>query len=305
MSRIYIRIANITIALFSEDPTLKLQVEGAMEKFLVTEALPDVNVRVGWDNLAEKEKGKKVFDSGSLWQLYSENGTYRFRFVSPAFGILPYKVACFNRDFTSGEVSLHRSFFETNHPLYPLEYPLDELLMLNLLAKGRGGEVHGCGVVDTSGNGYLFVGQSGAGKTTMARLWLREERVKILSDDRIILRKIGDQFWMYGTPWHGEAKLACSARAPLTQIFFLRHGKNNERVPQKQAEATARLFACSFPPFYSRDGLDFTLSFFEEVTNAVPCWELRFIPDHTVVSWIQQERFKDFEHYENVYEVKR
>src|SRR3989449_11671129 len=134
-----------------------------------------------------------------------------------ALGPLPYKVASVDRGFTAGEVWLHQPYFPSGLPVHPLEYPLDELLLIHLLAAGRGVEVHACGVVAPNGQGYLFVGQSGAGKTTMARLWQKAQAggIRILSDDRIILRKSNGTVWMYGTPWHGEAAMACAARAPL------------------------------------------------------------------------------------------
>jgi hypothetical protein len=83
--------------------------------------------------------------------------------------------------------------------------------------------------------------------------------------------------------------LAWRGRVPLTQIYFLRHGQKNEIVSQRAAEAVGRLFAHSFPPFYSRAGLDFTLSFFEEVVTTVPCDELRFLPDQRVIEFIRQQ----------------
>jgi hypothetical protein len=96
---------------------------------------------------------------------------------------------------------------------------------------------------------------------------------------------------MYGTPWHGEAGLASPAKAPLTRIYFLKHGEKNELVVQKQADSISRLFVCSFPPFYSGEGIDFTLGFLEDVVKNVPCYELKFIPDKSVVEFIQEERF--------------
>jgi hypothetical protein len=170
----------------------------------------------------------------------------------------------------------------------PLEYPLDELLLIHLLAAGRGVEVHACGVVAPNGKGYLFVGQSGAGKTTMARLWQKARAGTVLSDDRIILRKSNGTVWMYGTPWHGEAAMASPARAPLKGIYLLRHGHgmSNALVPQPRSQAITRLLASSFPPLYSRDALDFTLGFFDEVVRAVPCYELSFTPDERVVALV-------------------
>jgi hypothetical protein len=258
-----------------------------MKRFLVEDGESDVRIRAGWADLFEESKGKKLFDSGALWQLYRDNGSYLFRFASSAFGSLPYKIARFNRDFTSGEVYLHRAYFPPGHPLYPLEYPLDELLIVNLLAQGKGVEVHACGIVDSNGNGHLFVGQSEAGKTTMAKLWQNEPGITILSDDRIILRKVDKKIWMYGTPWHGEAMLASPSQAPVTAVYFLEKGQKNELLAQKTSHSISRLFACSFPPFYNRDALDFTLNFLEGVVKRVPCSELKFTPDESVKEFIE------------------
>jgi hypothetical protein len=171
--------------------------------------------------------------------------------------------------------------------LYPLEYPLDELLITNWLALGRGAEIHACAVVDEDGQGYLFAGHSGAGKTTMARQWCHEKSVTVLSDDRVVLRKIGDQIWMYGTPWHGDAELASQGCAPLTRGFFLRHAARQEMIPVSGAQAVAKLFACSFPPFFSPGGLDFTLSLLTDVTRLVPFSELGFVPERAVLDFLR------------------
>ena len=148
-----LRIADITISLLSDDPELSLEIEGATKKFLVPQADPAVRVQARWGDLCENHGGKKIFDSGVLWQLYSEDHSYRFHFTSPVLGPVPYKIASFNRKFTSGEVCFHHPYFSRSQPLYPLDYPLDELLLVNLLAQGRGVEVHACGVVDSAGNG--------------------------------------------------------------------------------------------------------------------------------------------------------
>lgn len=291
--RFCIQIAGITVALVGESPELTLGIDETMSRFVVEETAPDVQVRAAWGDLHDYTGGKKLFDSGSVWQLYAENGSYQFRFASPACGSVPYKVASLNRDFTAGEVYLHRPYFAPRHPVYPLEYPLDELLMTNLLARGRGVEVHACGAVDADGRGHLFLGQSGAGKSTMARIWQKTGAAQIPSDDRIILRERGNRLWMYGTPWHGEAALGGPSCAPVAGLFFLGHGQRNELVPLRPAEAVARLFACSFPPFYSPEALDFTLRFLEQTAQSVPCYDLAFLPDERVVEFISGLRNKD------------
>src|ERR1035437_4494627 len=143
-----LRIGDIRIALVRVDPELTMAVQGAHERFPVNDAAADARVSAAWGELRHPA-GDRIFDSGGLWQLYRRNADLLFHFTSPVFGTLPYKTACFNGDFTSGEVFLYGGHFQRNEPIYPLEYPLDELLIMHLLANGRGAEVHACGAVDS------------------------------------------------------------------------------------------------------------------------------------------------------------
>ena len=289
------RIADINIALVCDDPELRVQAQGAMKNFIVDQTEHDVRIRADWGELFEGPGGEKLFDCGGLWKMYKKNGAYLFSFGLKDLDSIPYKIARVQRDFRCGEVLLHRPYFDTGLPIYPLEYPLDELLLIHSLALGRGVEMHACGVVDSLGQGHLFVGQSGAGKTTMSRLWQNEPGMVILSDDRIVLRQMEDGLRMYGTPWHGEGGMASPSRALLRRVYFLRHGEKNQRLPVMASmtgtEVVARMLAASFVPFYNKGAMDFTLGFFEEIVEAVPSYELGFVPDGCAVEFIKG--FKD------------
>ena len=274
--------------MFTHDPQLPLGLAHPTARFIAEPGEADVAISVRWSDAKVPTGGETLFTAGALWHLNRFNEGYRFNIASSTFGAQPYKVASFNHDFTEGDVHLDSRFYGASDSIYPLEYPLDELLIMNLLARGRGAGVHGCGLIDSSGDGYLFIGQSGAGKSTTARLWQSSDSVQILSDDRIVIRPGLGHLLMCGTPWHGEADLASAAEAPLSRIFFLRHGSKNEIISLSKAEAVARLFACSFPPFYSSEALDFTLAFHENIANTVPCDELRFVPDASVVDFVRE-----------------
>jgi hypothetical protein len=291
-NRIFLQIADITCSVTSADPSAELYIERATQGFLVPEIEPDITIEARWSDLSGIQyEGPKLFDSGALWQLHQVDGAYLFSFSSQVFGPIPYKVAQLQKDFSTGEVLIHRPYFHTDESLNPLGYPLDQLLFTNFLALGKGAEVHACGVTDSQGRGHLFVGQSTAGKTTIARLWENEPDITVVSDDRIILRRIKNKIWMYGTPWHGDAMLASPTRALVTAVYFLEKGQKNELIAQRTSDSISRLFTCSFPPFYNRDALDFTLKFLEDVVKNVPCSELKFTPDKSVVEFIKGERF--------------
>jgi hypothetical protein len=283
----YVQIADIVCRIQSLDPALKMEMDAPTQRFLVKHAEPHVTFDVRLDDLSElKTSGKPIFESNGAWKLYEDAESFLFQLHSEAIGTAPYKISRVTKDFASGEVIFHSHYLDSTKPLYPLEYPLDELLFINFLSLGRGVEVHALGLADSNGVGRLFLGQSTAGKTTMARLWEDDPGVTILSDDRIILRKMDNQIWMYGTPWHGEAGFAAPTRAALNQVYFLRKGMGNQLLSMTEVESTSRFFSCCFPLFYSRNAVNFTLRFLNEVVKAVPCHELGFLPNRTCIEFL-------------------
>jgi hypothetical protein len=281
-------IAGIEIAVASAAPDLPIVAAGAAAKFASAGTRPEVRIRATWGEPVEPQPRDLMFDSGQgLWRLYRGGLGQQFVFTSTLFGPRPYQVASFSADYTEGEVALRRDAFAARLPVYPLQYPLDELLMVHLLARGRGVAIHGSGVVDADGRATLFAGQSGAGKTTMARLWQDQPGVKILSDERLVLRPEEGVVWMYGTPWHGDGRISNPGRAPLDRICFLRHASSNRMTALGATETVARLFACCFPPFYDAQGLDRTLGVLERVAAGCRSAELGFVPDRAAPAFVR------------------
>jgi hypothetical protein len=284
-----LRVADITTRLVCDDTALGLTVSDSSSFFLVPQGNtvePDVTTHVQRAPQLSEPSGDMLFDSGGTWRMYRESDGFVFSFVSTALGMAPYRLAQFDTSFTRGTISVNGACIPNSAAIAPLEYPLDELMMINLLARGRGVEMHACAVIDRNGCAYLFAGQSEAGKSTSARLW-HHEGATVLSDDRVVLRLREGRVWVYGTPWHGEQEFACPASAPLTRIFFLAHGRENSLRPASGAGAAARLFTCCFPPFHDHAGLDFTLGLLGRIVDRVPCFELTFVPDASVVGFVR------------------
>jgi hypothetical protein len=271
------RIGDVDVSVHGQGLDLSLD----LQQFLTPVCAPDVDVSVHWSSQIHPSCGEAAFDSGAVWKLSREDDDFVFDFTTPNLGPAPYKQLR-TSDFISTRMTLNRAVLDQR--LWPLEYPADELLITNYLARyGLGAEVHGCGLVDAGSGGHLFLGHSGAGKSTTARLWKSARNPEILSDDRIILRIHDGELWMYGTPWHGEAGFASPACARLARIFILKHGQQNQAREMRRAEATAELFARCFPPFHSSEGLENTVVFLERVAETVPCYEFQFVPDEAAV----------------------
>lgn len=243
--------------------------------------------------------GRIVFDSGSTWRLYGLDSGLQFDFLAAVFGDQPIKRLLVDSQFRRAKLLLNEECSATlGHPVEPLAYPLDELLIMHRLTQEHAIELHGCGIVRAYGKGILFVGHSGAGKSTTTRLWTERESVEVLSDDRIILRPEGSDvppsknrvggIRMYGTPWHGEAMYASPGSGALQAIFILEHGAGNKLTELAPCEAVAELFARSFVPFHRHEYVAAALDFLQKVAAAVPCYRYAFEPNQSAVDAVRK-----------------
>lgn len=284
-NEIVTKIAGVVFSITSNRSVESIRIDKLYWDFICTEE-PEVTINARYGDLPHifLRNEDSIFDSETIWSLYRVGGRNVFALRSPAFGPLPYRVAIFDDDFQNGKV--FSTLRETADGLLPnpLEYPLSEVLMVCLLAQGRGLMIHACGIKG-DGRGYLFAGNSTHGKTTMARIW--KDRGLILNDDRIVLRQRDGRFWIYGTPWHGEYNIVSPMGVPLEKIFFLRHAEANSTHRVAGATAASMLIARCFPPLWDAEGVRFTLDFCGQLAGMVPCYELGFVPDESIVDFVR------------------
>jgi hypothetical protein len=281
-------IAGLVIGLEADADGPPTHIDGAARAFVVSRGTPDIEVRAGWGDLKSLPRGRLLFDSGGVWQLHEHDGQFVYSFSSPLFEGGPYRRASFDTAFRRGVVTLDRASFHGRPPASPLEYPLDELMVINRLVYDGGVEVHGCGVIDASGAGYLFAGQSGAGKSTIAQLWA-DAGATVVSDDRVVLRTEHDGITMYGTPWHGDGEFAEPVSARLSRILLLRHASHNRVAPLAPAGAAALLFSCTFPVFHSAEALERTLALLGRIVETVPVDVLEFAPTPDITGFVRTQ----------------
>lgn len=281
-----LRIAGITIAVRCDDDRIRWRWDEPLSRFVGGDARPDCELSVAVMDGEPPRGGEIMFESESVWRMLRDDSGYRIECQSAVFGAEPYKIAIFDETFSRGTILINPAVLPLE--LNPLDYPLDEVLVANLLGRGRGVELHSCGIIDGDGRGLLFVGVSGAGKTTTARLW-GERASGIVSDDRVIVRECDGRMWMFGTPWHGEAELSLPGGAPLAGVYLLVQASENAIRPIERAAAVARLFRCAFPPFHDPAAIDFTLGFLDRLAALVPVRDLHFIHDRSVVDLVLRE----------------
>jgi len=276
------RIAEIVMSLTSDGSESEFEVIN-VNKYFATDAEPEVLLRTHYGVIPDYSLEEKIFDCRT-WSLYRNHGKYILQDCSFELSSLPDKLVILESDFKSGNIYIKNDEFTQNLLSNPLGYPLDQVLMIILLSLGRGLMFHACGI-DDGGYGYLFLGNSTHGKSTIAKLWSQD--CTILNDDRIVVRKKGGRYWMYGTPWHGDYPEISSQGLPIHKIFFLHRGTENSAVPKSGIEAVSMLLTRCFPPIWDKKGMDFTVDFCRRLAEKVPCYELDFVQNKTVVEFVR------------------
>jgi len=278
INNIQFAIGGINISVEGDSEPAALDIPSAYRPF-VKGGKADVTLRLHEKTLVPTA-GKKIFESPPIWSLYRNNGTSILRIFEkmPGYGrtlILPQHIE--NTDL----------YFDdpTGNYYNPFLGPTIELLMVNYLAQGRGVILHGCGIKHDD-CGFLFVGESGAGKTTMAKIWSQESDVEVLSDDRTIVRKKDGHFVMYGTPWHGEGKFGSPGSVKLDQIFFIKHAGVNSILESNKAHSVTQFLQCSFPTFWDSAGMEYSMDVFSDLAATIPCRMLSFKPDAGIVEFV-------------------
>jgi hypothetical protein len=225
------------------------------------------------------DQGEKAFESPPIWSLYRSSAGSAFRIYEPYPDLertlfIPHAGRDARLDFSGSDWN-------------PFSGPALELLLITHLAGCAGAVLHACGI-DAGGRGIVFAGESGAGKTTLSRLWSAESGIEILSDDRVVVRRQSGDFRLYGTPWHGEASFAAPGGVPLERIYFIRHGNRNQTAEMPPADVVRELLKCSFAPFWDAGGMGIVLGLFDALAGALPCEELAFKPDRAVIDFIME-----------------
>jgi hypothetical protein len=128
--------------------------------------------------------------------------------------------------------------------------------------------------VEENGSGYVFVGRSGAGKSTTARMGKFD---RILSDDITLIRKMGRLYSVFSNPWWNIGADINIKRSqvpvPLKAIFFIKKAKRTRMRKTTFRESLAGLM---FSDGVLRKGLESKKKylFFLGLLRDIPTFEL-------------------------------
>jgi hypothetical protein len=185
-----------------------------------------------------------------------------------------YLSLTFERGFDTAQVV--RGLSPDDTAFSPEVHPVSEYLTSRVLARAGRVEVH-CSAVAAGDHALLFVGHSGAGKTTMSRIAERAGG-SVLTDDRAIVGMRSGQPTVWGTPWHGSGWYTSAASATIAGVFLLRQGTETRVTPIAFGDAVKELFVRSIQVRVRSAEVAQSHAVLEDILAAVPAFELTFTP---------------------------
>lgn len=249
----------------------------------------EVRVNLALTNMPDAGNLTRIFETGP-WSMYKGDDEY-FLTLNSGIPAQPQELARFGDDITQVTVYYSQQAINDKNGqsvvFNPVSYPLGQLLLMYILAPREGALLHAAGI-DLHGRGFIFPGKSGAGKSTLARQFAARQELEVLSDDRIVVRKIDGAFQAFGTPWPGEEEIALNKSVPLAGIFFICHGPANKIQEIEPQAALERLLPVTSIPWYDREVLPKILQFCEDLITHIPTFELQFEPGVEVVEFVEE-----------------
>ena len=253
---------------------------------------PDVDVKVTVaSQLPALSKGPLRFDAAhGLWKLFESDAGLVIESLSPNTH-QPRACALVSEDYRAvcawilPELQMGQVGWCPMH----LFNPLVEVCFLSRMAREGTLLLHAAGL-SSHEQGYLFTGASGTGKSTIADFFA-ERGALILSDERIIIRKIAGRFMIHGTPWVGSGNYAANDRLPLTYLYCISHGTDRHTTSAMSPRAVAQeLLRQSFLPLWDREALETTMGIIADLVEHVDCRALAPLKSPDIVDYILAQR---------------
>lgn len=146
--------------------------------------------------------------------------------------------------------------------------------------------VHGA-LCNINGDGCLFLGDSGMGKSTLCTIV--EPYYQVYSDDRVIVKIFHDRIEAYGTPWNIKNKKYCKNKSvDVKRVYFIYHGDNQVAYSNSNYESLKMIMSQLLHSsiFEEEDVLQWKIWISKEIMKHSKLIKFGFKPDDSCIRYI-------------------
>ena len=138
-------------------------------------------------------------------------------------------------------------------------------------------------LVEKDGFGVIFLGPSGMGKSTQAKLWEKYLGADFLIGDRPGLRRSDGKWVAFGMPWDGKDAIHRQASVPVKALIWLEQAKENRIEPMNYVQAMPVMLKQAIMPVWDDTAMDGATELMGALANEIPMYHLRCLPDEAAL----------------------
>lgn len=143
--------------------------------------------------------------------------------------------------------------------------------------------------IAVKGKGILFMGPSGTGKTTQAKLWKTFRSAQMICNDRTLIRSGRT----YGYPLDGSEPVISGETYSLGALVLLEQAPENQIRQLKPREALVRLMPQMVFDQWNQDAVAAATQQLLDLIRQYPVYILRCTPTQDAVTCLEQQLIKD------------
>lgn len=157
----------------------------------------------------------------------------------------------------------------------------------------RGGMPLHASLVEKDGCGVIFLGPSGMGKSTQAKLWVQYQNADFVIGDRPAVRCIDGVWYGFGMPWDGKDNIRTQKRVPVKALISLEQAKENQITRLNEQQAMMVLLNQVMMPLWDDEAMKHVTGMMERLAKAIPFYHLKNMPNEEAAALTYHTIFGD------------
>ena len=134
-------------------------------------------------------------------------------------------------------------------------------------------------LVEKDGYGVVFLGPSGMGTSTQAKLWVEHQGADFIIGDRPGLRRINGQWLGFGMPWDGKDHIKQQKQAPIRALISLEQAPENSIRRLTKQEAMMVLLNQVMMPMWDDAAMALLTPLMGQLATEIPFYHLKNLPN--------------------------
>lgn len=270
----YYQFAGFTIRVMSDLPILAQTFQEKFRKFRLDAPSDDMvtlHHHFSFPTGVEIPQGREIYHTHP-WAVDLLPDAMHYRGIMPETNEL-FCYASFDIEHRHGDIYHPNDALYRHGDWHALSlFATDQIWLAHALIPRQACYLHSAGMV-MDGHGMLFLGHSGAGKSTT--LTMLRNHGELLCDDRNVVRRWPEGFRVHGTWSHGDLPDVSPNSAPLRGLFFLEQAPVNAIVPLSRTETMRRLLLLVIKPAVTASWMERVVTLLEQLCDEVPAYRLQ------------------------------